>query len=218
LEYEGCARTTNLDEIAGLYHGGPDEFFAAWTEFTDTPNSPQLINSPHVVLIAADFDDRTESALGFLTESGLPVTVLRVTLYEDGHGRRFLDIGADHELPSPNVEVPDSARRTPARFEVNGRRIELSDLIDAGLLSVGEVLRWHRPRLNHTYEAHVTENGSVRLPDGRTFSSPSRAAQEAAEVPACDGWVAWRVASGQRLADLRASLIDSSRGTDGSEA
>ena len=36
LEYAGWARGTNLDELAGLYHGGPEAFFADWQEFTDT--------------------------------------------------------------------------------------------------------------------------------------------------------------------------------------
>lgn len=34
LEYAGWARTTNLDELAGLYHGGPVKFWDDWPEFT----------------------------------------------------------------------------------------------------------------------------------------------------------------------------------------
>ncbi|MBF8280170.1 MAG: hypothetical protein HW385_1602, partial [candidate division NC10 bacterium] len=67
---------------------------------------------------------------------------------------------------------------------------------------------WERPRLNEKYMAKVRANGSIELADGRTFSSPSRAAIEAAGVPAYDGWYAWTVTGrdGQSLNDLRLAL------------
>jgi hypothetical protein len=45
------------------------------------------------------------------------------------------------------------------------------------------------------------------------FSSPSRAAMELADVPAYDGWHAWRVErlGGKTLDDLRRELADSVR-------
>lgn len=53
----------------------------------------------------------------------------------------------------------------------------------------------------------VTDNGAIRLPDGRAFASPSRAAMEAGNVPAYDGWYAWTVVRvGKRLNDLRHAL------------
>ena len=66
LEYAGWARRTNLDELSGLYHGGPEQFFADWLEFTGTP-TPMVINpSPILLLVAQDFDSRTSDALDFL--------------------------------------------------------------------------------------------------------------------------------------------------------
>ena len=84
-----------------------------------------------------------------------------------------------------------------------------SDLLDAGLIQPGDNLVWERPRLGVTYRASVAPSGAIVLDDGRQFASPSRAAKEAAEVPACDGWYAWRLPrlSGTVLHDLRGELL-----------
>lgn len=211
LEYAGWARNTNLDEVAGLYHGGPGAFFAAWTEFTET-ETPRLIRRPpQLVLVARDLDTRTDSALAYLVENDLPVTVLRVTLYEDQARRRFVDVDADHEpepLPADQVAPTPQGRARPTRYEIAGRRIQLTDLLDAGLLEVGDALTWERPRLGAIYSAKVTDTGALLLSDGRSFSSPSRAAMDAAGVPAYDGWNAWCTENGIRLAELRTQLIE----------
>ncbi len=36
LEHAGWARTTNLDELAGLYHAGSDKFWSDWQDFTES--------------------------------------------------------------------------------------------------------------------------------------------------------------------------------------
>ena len=100
LEYAGWARAANLDELAALYHGGPSAFFTDWQDFTET-NTPVVVNrAPRIVLVARSFEDRTRSALDFLRENGLPVSVVPVAVYEDADRRRFIDVEADHE---PNV-------------------------------------------------------------------------------------------------------------------
>lgn len=210
LEYAGWARQTNLDELAGLFHEGTSEFFAAWMEFTGT-DSPQLIRRPpQLVLVARDLDARTDSALAYLVENDLPVTVLRVNLYEDQEHRRFLDVGAeeDADVGFTSVAAVTDTPASPTHVKIEGRRVQLSDLVDAGLMQVGQTLTWHRPRLGTTYTAVVTESGALQLDDGRAFSSPSRAAMEAADVPAYDGWLAWRTKDGQLLDELRARLIE----------
>lgn len=136
-----------------------------------------------------------------------------MNLYEDHDHRRFVDVNADHEPEfepgGPASAVPDSdPKPAPTRYEIDGRRIEISDLLDAGLIEPGGSLTWERPRLGVKYHATVTDTGAIVLSDGRTFSSPSRAAVEAAEIPAFDGWYAWRTEDGQRLLDLRAKLIE----------
>ena len=142
LEYAGWAKGTNLDELAGMFHEGQDEFFSAWTEFTES-TSPQLVsNSPRLTLVARDFDDRTAGALDFLTDSNLPISVLRVTVYEDQERRRFVDIDSDHE---PEWEVAsvsaESATpgRSPVHLKIDGRRVQISDLMEHGLLAADEI-------------------------------------------------------------------------------
>jgi hypothetical protein len=89
--------------------------------------------------------------------------------------------------------------------------VEISDLVDAGLLRIGDQLTWSRPRIGQIYSATVTDAGLIELDDGRIFSSPSRAAMEAADVPAYDGWHAWRTITGERIGDLRDRLLTGPR-------
>lgn len=207
LEYAGWARSTSLDELAGMFHGGAEAFFSAWVEFTET-DSPRLVQRPpQLVLVARDFDGRTDAALSYLTENDLPITVLRVTVYKDQEGRRFVDVGADHEVEAPAEAGQVEARPSPTRYEIDGRRIAVSDLIDAGLLEAETSLTWTRPRIGASYTARVLATGQIELVDGRTYSSPSRAAMEAADIPAYDGWHAWRTSAGHSLADLRDKLL-----------
>lgn len=101
------------------------------------------------------------------------------------------------------------ARETRSMYLLDGRRVTLTDLIEAGLLSTGDALRFKRPRLGQTYSATVTEAGTVSLEGGQEFRSPSRAAAVAADMPAVDGWHAWKVAStGRSLDELRQRLLD----------
>ena len=207
LEYAGWARSTSLDELAAMFHGGAEAFFDAWVEFTDT-KAPQLIQRPpQLVLVARDFDGRTDAALRYLAENGLPITVLGVTVYQDREGRRFMDVGADHEPDIPG-NGGGGGRASPERFRIDGRRVVVSDLLDARLIEPDTPLTWTRPRIGKTYGAAVLDTGDIRLDDGRTYSSPSRAAQEAAGIVAAAGWSVWSVPDGHTLSDLRAKLLE----------
>jgi hypothetical protein len=68
--------------------------------------------------------------------------------------------------------------------------------------------------------ASFTDNGSIQVDDGRSFSSPSRAAMEAAGVASYDGWYAWRVDAhdGKLLHDLRTDLLQKSSAEAGAAA
>ena len=206
LEYAGWARSTSLDELAALFHGGAEAFFDAWVEFTDT-KAPQLIQRPpRLVLVARDFDGRTDAALRYLAENALPITVLGVTVYQDRGGRRFVDVGADHEPDIPENGSGDG-RASPKRFKIEGRRIVVGDLLDAGLIEPDTHLTWTRPRIGKTYNAWVLSTGEIRLEDGRTYSSPSLAAREAAGIVAAAGWNVWSVPDGRTLLELRSKLL-----------
>ncbi len=212
LEYAGWARQTNLDEISVLYnrdsgHCGREAFFRAWQDFTETTTPVTIDPQPRLYLVARDIDTRTHSALDFLRENRLPVTVIPVTVYEDPSGRRIVDIDADHE---PLVAVPDSAGPITVPVTANGRRVAVRDLVDAGLIEANEPVEFIRPRLGERYEAVVLDDGTFTLPDGTIHQSPSGAAMQAADLPSYDGWHAWRVPrlGGTTLDVLRRRYVD----------
>lgn len=95
-------------------------------------------------------------------------------------------------------------------YLIGGRRVMVSDLLEAGLIEAGAKLRFKRVRIGATYHATVTDRGRIRLePAGEEFRSPSRAAMVAAGMRAVDGWRAWWVVSQDRLLDgVRQELLD----------
>ena len=209
LEYAGWALDTSLDELAAMFDdGGAKAFFDAWVEFTDT-NSPQLIQKPpQLVLVARDFDGRTDAALRYLAENGLPITVLGVTVYQDQEDRRFVDIDADHEPEIPQNGAGDGGLGGPKPYQIDGHPVVVSDLLDAELIKPDTPLTWTRPKIGKTYNAGVLNTGAIRLDDGRTYASPSRAAREAAGIVAYNGWDAWKVPNGRTLSELRSELLE----------
>ena len=100
LEYAGWACTTNLDELAELYHRGPEAFFGDWQAFTDSSTSQRVRRPPRLILVARGFHARTEPAFQFLVEHSLPVSALHVALYEDGQGRRYVDVEGEADTES----------------------------------------------------------------------------------------------------------------------
>ena len=127
-------------------------------------------------------------------------------MYEDKDSRRFIEISGEHEPElEPATEPGEPASST--HLTNDGRRVSLADLLAADLIRVGEVLEWYRPRTSKRYQATVNPDGSLRLPDGRTFSTPSRAAVEAVGAGSYDGWHAWRTQAGVLLHHLRKELL-----------
>jgi len=204
LEYAGWARSTNLDEIAGMYQRGAETFFTDWQEFTGRDVLQVINRRPRLILVARNLHGRTAAALNFLIDAGLPVKVVEVSIYQDQQARRFLDIEGEHE---PEFEIGSERRRQ--EFLVEGRRITLADLIEAGLLEGGDDLVWERPQLGQEYSAQLLENGAIELPNGETHASPSGAAKAAAGIAAIDGWQCWKVTrlQGVRIDSLRAQLL-----------
>jgi hypothetical protein len=215
LEYAGWARSTSLDELAGMYHRGVGCFFVDWQAFTESEAPIVIDRSPRLMLVARDFHGRTGSAFDFLIDNDLPVKVIRVSVYEDQKGRRFVDVEGEHEPDFAGDGAAGAEGATIDHTKIDGRRVRVADLLEAELLHANQSLVWDRPRLGERYAAEVLENGAIRLADGRTYSSPSRAAMEAAGIPSYDGWYAWRVEEldGPTLQDLRVHLAEQHQNT-----
>ncbi|MEV4251560.1 hypothetical protein AB0J52_00165 [Spirillospora sp. NPDC049652] len=89
----------------------------------------------------------------------------------------------------------------PAENGKDGEDGKLLPLIKAGSLKAGATLTWHRPRKNEIHYATVTDNGCIRLADGRLFTDPSPAAVALAGHQN-NGWNVWEV-NGVKLKDLK---------------
>jgi CBS domain-containing protein len=103
---------------------------------------------------------------------------------------------------------PNGQPRKRREVLVNGRRVRILDLIDAGLLKPGTELFYRQYSNSIPHQATVTQRGRLRLVDGREFNSPSGAATAVAEVSAVPGWEVWRVGpEGPYIGQLRLQLL-----------
>lgn len=115
----------------------------------------------------------------------MPVRLIRVSVYQDGDGRRIVDIEGDHE---PDLHTSPGSSATKASYQ-----LKVADLVAEGPLQAGDSLTWTRPRKGEEHHATITSDGQIQLSDGSTYWSPSGAACAAADIPAYDGWLAWSV-------------------------
>lgn len=106
--------------------------------------------------------------------------------------------------------VTEQSPEPPSRasYLLDGRRVMIADLLDAGLLSEGDELTFPRPGIGETHHAVVTAAGKLRLKDGQEFPTPSRAAHVAADGGSFDGWHSWLTSSGKSLDSLRQALLE----------
>ncbi|GAQ54718.1 CBS domain-containing protein [Streptomyces acidiscabies] len=95
-----------------------------------------------------------------------------------------------------------------ASYLIEGRRVLVSDLVNAGLLTPGAQLTFWRKRSGEAHRARVTEDGRIELSDGQRFKSPSAAAAAATGRGPHDGWTAWALDDGTLLDVLRQKLLD----------
>ncbi len=78
-------------------------------------------------------------------------------------------------------------------------------LIDAGIVAAGDLLRHEQPRRRMVHEATITARGWLKLVDGQTFPTPSRALAEQTGTT-INGWSYVHVPSGKPLLELRAQI------------
>ncbi|MCU1498527.1 MAG: hypothetical protein JWM47_2480 [Acidimicrobiales bacterium] len=210
LEYAGWARRATMGELADLYRSGPHRFFADWQTFTATTEPLPLDRSPRLILVARSFDGRTESAFGFLTDSNVPVKLIRIVFYEDADGKRIVDV--DSGLAAGDrTSTPDPTPRPDRAPSVRRRSVSgvtVADLLEAGLMEVGEKVEWVRPLVGETHHAVIDSRGAFVLEDGRVFNTPSRAADELSGG-SNNGWECWIVPRlSTRLGLLRAKVSE----------
>ncbi|MER5455331.1 hypothetical protein ABT008_11165 [Micromonospora sp. NPDC002389] len=99
----------------------------------------------------------------------------------------------------PQERAAPTTRRLPQRPGA------LLPLINAGVLTPGDVLRHEQPRRRMVHEATVTPRGWLKLADGRSFSTPSRALAEQTGTT-INGWTYVHVPSGKSLYELRSKI------------
>jgi hypothetical protein len=112
-----------------------------------------------------------------------------------------------HELQrraKPLVDSPDSVLRKVlglAGGKAADRTGLLLPLLRSGTLSVDDELVWRRKRRGQVHIATVTADGCIRLADGRTAPSLSRACAMLNDDKSHDGWKECRRASDDVLLD-----------------
>ena len=100
--------------------------------------------------------------------------------------------------------------RSPGDLLLDGRRVRVLDLLDAGLLKPGDRLVWERPRLDEAHRATVLNDGQLLLDGGGTYPTPSKLASVAARGGSVDGWLAWTVEHSRHTLDaLRRRMLHS---------
>ena len=88
--------------------------------------------------------------------------------------------------------------------------VSLRDLIDKGLISVGDILLGRRPGVAGQATAIVLDNGSVELENGSVFSSLSPAAMALfGPDPVINGWDFWIHQDSQKvMKDIRDQYVN----------
>src|SRR5215207_5325855 len=90
---------------------------------------------------------------------------------------------------------------------LNGRRVQVVDLINDGLVEIGEKFIYRRPQAGEQHSAVVDRRGHLHLDDGRVFKTLSGAAS-ALSGTQVDGWEVWTSERSETLlAALRQQLL-----------
>jgi len=93
----------------------------------------------------------------------------------------------------------------PNQVLVEGRRVQIADLVEAELLKAGDELTFAAH--GQTHRSSVTDQGRLRTEDNREFKTPSRAAQEVAKGSPRAGWTCWFTSDGESLDSLRRQFL-----------
>ncbi|TAH42451.1 MAG: hypothetical protein EYC69_05840 [Bacteroidetes bacterium] len=122
-----------------------------------------------------------------------------------------------YEFPEefkPVLDTEEELSKSHNYNEINRYDIWISDLIDQGLIMVGDQLQMdYKPRsgLKTTYEAEVLDDGSLKLL-GKVYKSPSFAALAGIQASGSDrksvnGWTTWKTKDGKLISELREEIL-----------
>jgi len=133
--------------------------------------------------------------------------------------RKYIEFGAPenvaYEIPEEYRPVLDTTKeKEKPKSGIVYYDLSLTDLLEAGLLSVGdELVMSYKPRGGNQkkYKAVITKEGSMIVLD-KKFKSPSYAAllgiQDAgSDRKTVNGWTSWKNRNGKLLADLRSEYL-----------
>jgi hypothetical protein len=145
----------------------------------------------------------------------VPVKLISVVFYEDASGKRIVDVNNGGDVTGAHVSPPsDPNSSTPRRYPTRTNiTVDLSDLLEAGILRVDEPIEWRRPQLGQIFKAKITPSGAVVTEDGRPFTSLSTAADSLAGG-SYNGWECWTVPrrNGVKIGLFRAELVSPDAG------
>lgn len=133
--------------------------------------------------------------------------------------RKYVEFGRPeiimYEIPEEFGPIVDTGQNEEeSKTELARYDVTIADLIDAGLLTIGQKLHMpYKPRNGEhkNYEAAICDDGSIELL-GKQFSSPSYAAvygiQDAgSDRKTVNGWTAWRLDNGELLSAVRERFL-----------
>ncbi len=156
LEQVGWARGVTVSELASCYWRENDDFWHDWQEFSGTtsPIAPESgSRTPQLMIVATAMTSSAEAALGFLTDTGAPVSVLRAAMYTDDQGCQLLELGASSagQTAAPfGVSVP-LRRETAAASAIDAPSVEsASSGFHGSRLAPKPSPRSSKPEANHT--------------------------------------------------------------------
>lgn len=120
LNCAGWARTVTISELAELHWQGREQFWSQWQRFAGTAAPPSISRKPRLVMVATEIDPGCRSALDYLADNDVPVTVLRAGLFADPDGRHVLEVQPRHaggprdSQRSPGQENPAQGNGAPS--------------------------------------------------------------------------------------------------------
>ena len=107
-----------------------------------------------------------------------PEAYIELDLGATIHARIWVHAAASDAI-GQILAFADPGRNAPGPRRV-GLAPQLLPLIKAGLLSPGQELVWHQPRLRRTHTVTVTADGRLKIADGTAWPSPFQAAHRIA--------------------------------------